>query len=194
MTASRLLLQASPTLPRAYERSLSFTSLHGMMLPAGLQQQLRLLHAPAPRQPPPPDGAAAVGAASRPLVQKDPLPSSRDARQPPGPPVSAAPVGAAAVEQAAQQARSWEPHQDASAASAASGTPSLTPRPGSAAPAVSLPPPLPPPAMDIERMLASVTPVLTERRGPDAKPLTLVRQCTFGAAQAKYSGYFAHLP
>lgn len=36
-------LQASPSLPRAYERSLSSTSLHGMMLPPGLQQQLRLL-------------------------------------------------------------------------------------------------------------------------------------------------------
>lgn len=188
MTSSRLPLQASPTLPRAYERSLSFTSLHGMMLPAGLHQQLRLLQAPAPRQPPLPDGAAPVGAASRPLVQTEPLPNSRDARQPP---VSAAPVGAAAAEQAAQQARSREPHQ---AASAASGTPGLTPRPGSAAPAVSLPPPLPPPAMDIERMLASVTPVLTERRGPDAKPLTLVRQRTFGAPHAKYSGCFAHLP
>lgn len=32
-----------------------------------------------------------------------------------------------------------------------------------------------PPATDIERLLASITPVLTEPVGPAAKPLTLVR-------------------
>lgn len=148
--------QASPSLPRAYERSLSSTSLHGMMLPAGLQQQLRLLQQgpppPAPSGTPPLTGqAAAAGAAasaapaaaSQPaaaqlLAQAEPLPNSRDA------------------EQAALQ-------PDGHRRSLSAGPAPVAPPP---------PPPLPA-AMDIERLLASVTPVLTAQTGPGAKPLTL---------------------
>ena len=69
--------QVLPSLPRGYERSLSFTSLNGMMLPANLQQQLLRMAPPPPPQTPMPTSASALPPGSDPRQQRAPSQSSQ---------------------------------------------------------------------------------------------------------------------